>query len=599
MNHSLNPIPQPAVPAPPATLASRWYVRLGLLLLGVGLLTAAFAPVNQFYLAWIGLVPWLLVLNSTRSRKSAFFWSWLAGTFFFIANMWWMAYVTAPGMVALMGILGLYWGATGVIIRAAVLAGIENRGSRIEDREDKIIPSGHARSSILYPRFPILKLLLIAAIFVACCEWFRGVWPWHGLPWLNLGYTQSPMLKLCQIADITGVEGITFVIVLANAWIAMWILRGFRLRGLVSAGISIVAIVAGMWCYGAYRFSHEQLTPGPTVMVVQPNYPQSNTGAKGATLEDRIDFHLRKTFEADPKKNNVDLVVWSETMMPSMNRYALDRLRNTDYGQLLRETISGIGQLCQAMHVAILTGGEEWRRLDLVDGHYEPNDKVNLSYYFGKDGVLQDRVYVKIHLVPFGEFIPFRESFPLLYKLMVKFGPPDMDAYNLLHGDDQHLTVFPLEKTDGREPWRFVTPICFEDIDADICAEMFRPDSTAPDRKRADFLVNITNDGWFKANENAQHLQAAIFRSIENRVPTARSVNTGISGFIDPLGRTYGLLAPRTQGTSIGLLKLDSRVTGFTRAGQLFSWICAGVTLLSMAVLVVRSIVHRNRAKLS
>jgi hypothetical protein len=125
-------------------LASRWYVRLGLLLLGVGLLTAAFAPVNQFYLAWIGLVPWLLVLNSTRSRKSAFFWSWLAGTFFFIANMWWMAYVTAPGMVALMGILGLYWGATGVIIRAAVLAGIENRGSRIEDREDKII-----RSSIL------------------------------------------------------------------------------------------------------------------------------------------------------------------------------------------------------------------------------------------------------------------------------------------------------------------------------------------------------------------------------------------------------------------------------------------------------------------
>lgn len=573
-------IPQPGIDALPKPFAAQWYGRLCLLLLGVALLTAAFAPVNQFYLAWIGLVPWLVVLSSTRSQKSAFFWSWLAGTFFFIANMWWMAYVTAPGMVGLMGILGLYWGVTGVIIRGAgVFRIIENRGT---SRRTSL------RSSILNLRSSILPLLLIAAIFVTSCEWFRGMWPWHGLPWLYLGYTQSPVLWLCQIADITGVEGITFVIVLANAWIALWILRGYKFRELISSGIGIIAIVAGMLLYGSYRFSHEQLIPGPTVMVVQPNYPQSNSGAKGATLEDRIDFHLRETFDANPKAHKVDLVAWSETMMPSMNRYALDRLRNTDYGQLLQETVGGIGQLCQAMHVAILTGGEEWRRLDLIDGQYVPADKVNLSYYFGRDGILQDRVYVKIHLVPFGEFIPFKEGFPLLYQLMVKLGPPDMDAYNLLHGDDQHLTVFPLDKPTGGEPWGFVTPICFEDIDADICAEMFRPDPNAPDRKRADFLVNITNDGWFKANENTQHLQAAIFRSIENRVPTARSVNTGISGFIDPLGRTFGLLPARTESTSIGTLMLDSRVTIFTRVGQLFSWICGGVTLLVMLMSPVR-----------
>ncbi len=111
---------------------------------------------------------------------------------------------------------------------------------------------------------------------------------------------------------------------------------------------------------------------------------------------------------------------------------------------------------------------------------------------------------------------------------------------------------------------------------------MFRPSADDPDRKRADVLVNVTNDGWFHANENAQHLQAATFRSIENRVPTARAVNTGISGFVDPLGHTSGLIEPRTEGTSVGVLMLCSRVTFFTRHGEVFALGCAIVTVLTV-----------------
>src|SRR5450432_4265342 len=87
------------------------FVKTVLLLIGcIALLTLSFAPVGQFYLAWIGLAPWLVFLGQARSQKSAFFYSWITGTLFFTANMWWMWYISGPGMMALMIFCGLYWG---------------------------------------------------------------------------------------------------------------------------------------------------------------------------------------------------------------------------------------------------------------------------------------------------------------------------------------------------------------------------------------------------------------------------------------------------------------------------------------------------------
>jgi apolipoprotein N-acyltransferase len=569
----------PAVQPP---LSTRWFGRLGILLVGTALLTLAFAPVNQFYLAWAGLVPFLLVISRTRSQWSAFFWGWVAGTLFFIANMWWMAYVTVPGMIALMAILGLYWGAVALIVRSAGL--LDNTPQA---------PHVHVGLRVL------MKMVLIATVWVAVGEWLRGTWPWNGLPWLYLGYTQSSALWLCQIADITGVAGVSFLIAMTNAWIALWLINRLALRPMIAGGIVVTCLITATVGYSIHRFKHEQLTTGPRVLVVQPNYPQSNSGEKGVSQEQIIEDHLRITQEALAKASAVDLIVWSETMMPALNPKAREFLRGTHYGETADTARSDIANLAFDAHTAVLTGGAYMGAFDQKGDELRPKDTRNVAYYFDRHGVISDLRYDKIHLVPFGEFIPFQQSFPPLYRLMIRLGPPDMEEYQLTPGADDQLTVFPLVKAPNDGSWRFVTPICFEDIDADLCAKMFRPDAGDPNRKRADILINITNDGWFKANENSQHLQAAVFRSIENRVPTARSVNTGISGFIDPLGRSSGLLDPRAEGTSVGTLWLDSRVTFFTRHGQIFAWICAFVTICLMVVTLLRWAVGRLSSKSS
>ena len=582
------------VDPPPAVVpwAGRWYGKLGLLALTAALLTAAFAPLSWWPLAWVGLVPWLLVMARCRSAWSAFGWSWVGGTLFFIANMWWMSAVTVPGMIGLMAILGLYWGYAGAILFGAGVVGQraeEQRGRGEEEQRGSgdVTASAPPPLRPSAPRLlgsPLLGVLLTAAVWVAAAEWFRGTWPWHGLPWLYLGYTQSPVLVACQSADLFGVGGLSFVIAAVNAVLARWVLNRLSLRGLVPAVAVVLALVVADLGYGIYRLRTEpkRFVTGPKVMVVQPNYPQSNSGEKGAKPDEIVENHLALTQGTLGSTPGIDLVVWSETMMPPLNRYARDYLRGTEYGAFLNRTFEDVQNLCYAYRVALLTGGESV-------GRFEPDakrglkflDRSNVVYSFDRHGAMADAAYAKVHLVPFGEFIPFKEGCPPLYKLAVKLGPPDMTDYELAGGSEDQLTVFELRHDPhgpaaDAPPWRYVTPICFEDIDADICANMFKPDDGHT--KRADFLVNVTNDGWFMANENSQHLQAAVFRSIENRVPTARSVNTGISGFVDPLGRTDGLIDPRRTGTSVGQLQFDGRVTLFTRTGPVFARACAALT---------------------
>src|SRR5208282_1810215 len=156
---------------------SRFLRPAGLTASSIALLSLAFAPFGQFYLAWVGLIPWLILIAQARSKKSAFFRGWIGGTAFFAANMWWMGHISWPGMMALMVVCGLFWGLAGLTIFGAGLM--------------------HGK---------ILRGVFGIAIVWTAFEWVRGI-IFTGLPWLFLGYSQTPALVLCQIADIAGAYG--------------------------------------------------------------------------------------------------------------------------------------------------------------------------------------------------------------------------------------------------------------------------------------------------------------------------------------------------------------------------------------------------------
>ena len=296
----------------------------------------------------------------------------------------------------------------------------------------------------------------------------------------------------------------------------------------------------------------------------------------------------------EKRGQKVDLVCWSETMMPPLNLETRAYTRGTDWGNSLENTVQRIAGLAEQNRVSILVGGtyaNDWQWINDSSGSPSPipMDHRNSAYLFNDVGLMSPTRYDKIQLLPFGEFVPFRESIPWLYRLLVSLGPPDMRYYELTAGAPDALTIFSIDgQTEGRPAsYRFVVPICFEDIVSPLVTDLMRSrfgevGSESASGKRADFIVNITNDGWFHGGERAQHLQAAVFRSIENRVPTARSVNTGISGFIDSEGRTTDLLRESTEGWSVHQLMLDHRLALHTRIGELFAEFCATITGISI-----------------
>lgn len=534
---------------------------LFLLALTVLPLALTFAPFNQFYFAWIALAPWLLLVARCPSKKSAFFWSWLVGIAFFASNMWWITGVTLPGMLGLVVYLGLYFPLAALFIRPI------------------LTPD---------PPRPLPAILWIATVWTAL-EWLRGTL-FTGLPWLYLGHSQTPLLALCQIADLTSVYGVTFFLLLPNAILALYLLRKTRPSpskptdssvgpSLLPSLIATASLFLLLLAYGLFRLNQSTATPGPLVMVVQPNFPQSNTGSKGADSVDFVRFHLDATLaalDAARSRNQLpDLVVWSETTMPPLNATYQQNMasRNPDYGAFLLAVRERLSRMAAEYRIHLLVGSGDNIPATKPDGSAGWSHR-NSSQLFTPNGQLSTLRYDKIHLVPFGEYMPFKESFPPLYKFFNQFNPYQGYDHTVAPGTD--LTVFPLE-TD-KASYRFVTPICFEDVDAGLLARLMYSRHAG---KRADFIVNITNDGWFAGPQMAQHLQLARFRSIETRSPTARSVNTGISGFIDPVGRTHDLLPTNTTGVSTARLTLDSRIAPYTLLGDAFAYLCLAVTAIT------------------
>jgi apolipoprotein N-acyltransferase len=536
-------------------LITRFPAQLGLAIASAVLLAAAHEPLGLFFLAPIALVPWLIAcrwMSATRAAGVGF----LGGLVYFSTTLHWIWHATFVGSLALMVWISLYWLVAGAVFSVLL--------QTLDRRTASVLPA----------------LIGIPAAWTAL-EWLRS-WLLGGFPYAMISHTQIKLTTMCQVADFGGEFAVTFWVVLVNAAVVGALLHRPLIvtLGLATPALCFAAI------YGIVRVNQWPRDAAGErervrVLVVQSDFRHERGGAKTVTLQDQMDFHFAITGRAlasQPVDQPVDLVVWSETVLPPMNDEALRSSRNPELSTV---PLQRLRELTSRYDTSIVFGAYA-----LLGRSRDEDADVRTSTYLYTPQGLSPRRYDKIHLVPFGEHVPFKRSIPWLHRLLFRIAAYSVQ-YVITPGDRENLLSFELTRRDGSgQAWRFVTPICFEDSDPVLVREMLRPQPGGG--KRADVLVNITNDGWFSASMKRQHIAAAAFRSIEHRIWSVRSANTGISGFIDAAGRfsDESTIAPNTAGVKVMSVPILRTTTPYARVGNLLAWMCAVVSVLAIAAAV-------------
>lgn len=501
------------------------------------LLPFCFPRFDLGLLAWIVLIPLHLALDQC-SRQRAFWIGWLSGLVGFTGIMAWVVTamttygkVPEPVSYAILLLLATYLGLyVGLYCLAVVWL-----------RE-------------LIPRYGIF----FAPCFWVALEWFRT----HllsGLPWCLLGYSQYRELDLIQVADHTGVYGISFLIVLVNVAFAelfLWIMPFFRGFHPVQLPWELLTTAAACmvlsWFYSSAVLSARDLghhKPSVTIGVVQPNIDQAvkwDASFRDETMRrfDRLTAQLG---------TSTDLVVWPEAATPFIFE------REKEY-QLQLIT------LAERAQAPILLGSPALR--------FYPDRRpylLNSAYLLGSDGTVLGR-YDKHHLVPFGEYIPLKSSLLFFLDKLVE-GIGDFEAGPGPTTLSFNPKSWSKERSAGSRSVKFGVAICYEVIFPDLVRQFAM--------NGAEFLVTITNDGWFgPSSAPAQHFAMVVFRSVENHLAFARAANTGISGFVDPYGQIIEATPIFTEEASSATIQTRQARTFYSYYGDVFAHACVIICAL-------------------
>ena len=587
--------PTPHNPSRP--LGQDLLLMTGLSGLSLVLLWSIFPPRCVWPLAFIGLVPWALAVCRIHRPWVAHWGSFLFGWIFFLWNLSWLWPVTGLGYAALAFYLGLYWTLTAWALRTGRRAGI----------------------SLVWT----LPLVWVG------CEYLRG-WVMTGFPWLYISHAFYKQLIFIQVSDLVGAYGVTFIVALVNGALIEWGLYLWhcpseprRRKPVLIGSVAAVLLLIGNYAYGWYRLNEAEFSDGPRVAVIQEDFPLHSTPPYSEHQFVVFSHYLAMAAEAAVEKP--DLVVFPETVWGSTQNidFVREELQAPEevsadtwqYGKLCnnataafaRGDYAGVNQVIARFERSLNSQAsseqdkyqlprlpaEGGPPVTLVCGSvsldispeqaYPRQERFNSALVYDADGQQRRERYDKIHLVPFGEFVPFRNTRVLgidlhwLYRLLNRLSPFSYGGtieYSLTPG--RQLTVFNLEI--GDDTYRFGTPICYEDTVPYLPRRYVQQGG----QRRVDFLVNISNDGWFlHSDELPQHLAICTFRAIENRIGIARSVNTGISGFIDPNGKIYSLVeeqnrthGPGLAGYRVDTIKIDQRSTIYGRTGDWFAMLC-------------------------
>lgn len=488
-----------------------------------GALTILAFPVFDMYLlAWVAFVPLCLSLWK-KSPAEAFQAGFIFGVVYFFGTLYWIYHsINFYGGVSFVTSISI------VFLLCCYLS---------------IYPAVFAYFFSSFIKRTRLPALLIGPVLWVVLEFARS-YAFTGFPWSSIGYSQYKFLSVIQISDITGVYGISFLVLAFNCAIVDGLLLKARVREMplfplsytIIAYILFVIIIASSLGYGSWRLGQDR--PGRLVKagLVQGNIEQDK---KWDPVFQKYVIDTYSRLSQDAAGRSPDLIIWPETAVPFI--FGEDK-ENTD--QLVR--------FQKTLNTHLLFGSILTKKIA-----EEQPFLTNSVLMLDKEGKITYQ-YDKIHLVPFGEYVPFRRVLFFIDKLVAGIG-------DYLPGDQYIKAETPFGS--------FAPLVCYEIIFPGLVRKFYS--------KNGDFIVTITNDAWFgKTAGPYQHFSMAVFRAIENRKPVMRSANTGISGFIDSNGRIIAKTELFQRQVLAGEIKTDNTLTYYSRYGDLFTYFCIVISVI-------------------
>ena len=524
---------------------------VGLSLVSASLLWLSFPPMGWHGAAWFALVPVFLMVGDPRPRRSIPLAALLGGfAFWLLAVQWVLATDSSAwvGWLAMALVLSLFWVGFVVI----------------------------SRSILRRTGLPILLVLPVGWVGL---EYLRA-YVLTGFPWYYLAHSQYRQIYWTQIADFAGSLGLSLLIALVNATIVEWLIpvfypstsvanlnkpmgwRRFSTPRWVRLGL-VIASVFGTLGYGVFRVKTATFRDGPRVAMLQSSEAQHYNPAERKSPNSLHQLYLGMVENAVAGPLKPDLVVWPETAFP-FGRFAIDPdlaapVLDEQAKQYGTDFIGADLKLRQERNNAEFRRIIDRYRVPMMIGVTTHDFRVS-GYSRYNSAVLfrpgvDPQSYHKLHLVPFGEYVPLIDLFPWLIKL-TPFTADQMPS--LKFGDTPTWFHF--------GPYRLATAICFEDTVPHVVRRFF---AEAPDAAQPDLIVNLSNDGWFHdTSEHEMHLAVSTFRCVENRVPMARAVNTGISALIDGNGSIVRSVPQNKQEVLTVVAPLDDRTSLYSRWGD-------------------------------
>ena len=485
------------------------------------LLIPCFPKYDLEFLAWFALVPLLLAIKN-KGQKSSFCHCFLTGFIFFCGVTYWLNEVTGIKLIDFLFIgivlIAGYFGIFGLVFSFIVKK----------------------------TKFPII---VIAPLLWVSIEYLRSHAGFLGFPWALMGHSQYKNIPIIQISSFTGVYGVSFIIMMVNAVICEVICN--RLKAYKSI-ITMVIIIGVSYSYGIVIMKKDTVKDKKNITVIQPNIAQEIKW-QPEYMEENLKEHVDLSISAS-KDNNTELIIWPET--------ATGSIRQDDY---LRHTILS---LAKEINTPLLIGSSQYAKFGASDLQEE---MFNEAIFISSSGKIAEQ-YNKILLLPFVEYLPYKETFPWPSRFFT-------NANYFQSGTE--YTIFKLNDT------KFGVVVCWE--------------STAPEifrrfvKKGANFMINISNEAMFGDTAAPYHFASmVVFRAVENRIYIARSANTGISCFINP----YGIITKHVgdnnnvtfvKGHLTSKISITGKKTFYTMYGDIFIYTCIGIVMIMLAFSLTKS----------